>query len=139
MRPVIRLFFAQASIAHSPAQLISARVFGMLTVLRIGQQYMAATNSPLIFIIWAAACFIAGFLIFFNRDTLATLDQTIGLKVKTYREKHSKFSFLNRELWPVGSFNARRVSRTLFLVVGLFAMFAGTAMLLVAFLHSFWE
>jgi len=83
--------------------------------------------------VWGVGYVIVGLGILLHLDRLAQFDQNSGQKIKLwFNKKIGERSFLNRELWPVGTPRAFRGSKRTFLIVGAFCTVLGFAFLAFA-------
>jgi hypothetical protein len=64
---------------------------------------------------------VAGALLLTYLDKIVEFDQKSGIKLKTFFRRKLGDSFLNRELWSVGTPSSYRTSRIVFHLAGVFS------------------
>jgi hypothetical protein len=83
--------------------------------------------------LWGSFYLVAGSVILLNLEAIVRFDQNSGLRLKSWFNKKLGKSFLNRELWSVGTPTGFKSSRIVFRIVSILCLVYGAVLLVLAF------
>jgi hypothetical protein len=84
-------------------------------------------------LLWGTLFLAAGIVLLQNLDGIARLDQRTGAWMNDWFQKRLGNSFLNRELWSVGTPSGFRRSRIALQIAGIISLLVGAVLVGLAF------